>query len=675
MDGLSVAANVVAVIDVSVKVITLCSQYSKAVANARADIARLTTMVKGLKTTVDHVKALLEAPQGKSLSTSQSLQDQLAASQSILQELHNKLQPGLAASGSRRFWIRALKWPFSHGEIEAIMSKLEHTLLLHIKHGIDSSHAVLDEDASTARKPRFLVPFPRDPDFVPRPTIQAQIQEQLAAKASRIALMGMGGFGKSQIAVEVAYNVYQSSPEKSIFWIHGASQATIEESYRSIADSLAIPHRHDPKNNILALVRDWLQKDDIAPWLMILDNADILEVYFKSEEEFPIAAYLPKRSNGQILITTRNLNVAEKLTGSRKAIISVPAMDHDQALQLLQEKLSSNCDSAAATDLIHCLNNIPLAVNQAAAYINRREISINEYIKRFKESAKRTGLLHHDAGDIRRYETVSNSVAVTWQVTFNQIHYERRSAASLLSLLSCFQSHNIPRYMLSQYQEFEQDGQYEERDTEALDDDLDVLFAYSLVKASIEPGMYEMHSLVHICTQTWLSERGQTARWDTLLLRLASEHFPSGTLETWHQCEVLLPHIERMLEKPPNDEKEHLDWGILLLNVSRYMNAKGDYNAAVAFSQKSVEARKEILGHDHPDTLTGMGRLALAFYNLGRWEEAERLYVHVLETRKTELGTDHPNTLISMGNIASVYRKQGRWEEAEKLYVQPACAT
>lgn len=125
MDGLSVAANVVAVIDVSVKVITLCSQYSKAVANARADIARLTTMVKGLKTTVDHVKALLEAPQGKSLSTSQSLQDQLAASQSILQELHNKLQPGLAASGSRRFWIRALKWPFSHGEIEAIMSKLE----------------------------------------------------------------------------------------------------------------------------------------------------------------------------------------------------------------------------------------------------------------------------------------------------------------------------------------------------------------------------------------------------------------------------------------------------------------------------------------------------------------------------------------------------------------------
>lgn len=125
MDGLSVAASIIAVVDVSVKIINLCSQYSKAVANAGADIARLATLVKGLKTTLDHAKALIEAPQGASLSTSHDLQEQLAGCQPTLQELSEKLELGVARASKRRFWVRALKWPFSHGEIEALVSLLE----------------------------------------------------------------------------------------------------------------------------------------------------------------------------------------------------------------------------------------------------------------------------------------------------------------------------------------------------------------------------------------------------------------------------------------------------------------------------------------------------------------------------------------------------------------------
>lgn len=125
MDGLSVAASVIAVVDVSVKVITLCSQYSKAVANASADISRLEILVKGLKTTLDHAEALVKTPQGASLSTSHDLQDQLAGCQSTLQQLHHKLDMGVARQAKRYVWIRALKWPFSHGEIEATMSTIE----------------------------------------------------------------------------------------------------------------------------------------------------------------------------------------------------------------------------------------------------------------------------------------------------------------------------------------------------------------------------------------------------------------------------------------------------------------------------------------------------------------------------------------------------------------------
>ncbi|EJP61423.1 vegetative incompatibility protein HET-E-1 [Beauveria bassiana ARSEF 2860] len=209
MDGLSIAASIIAVVDVSVKVITLCSQYSKAVANAGDDIARLATLVKGLKTTLDHAKALIEAPQGASLSTSHDLQEQLVGCQTTLRELNKKLEPGVARASKHRFWARALKWPFSHGELEATVSILEHyhrrimdglqidqtTMLLHIKNGVDNFPAPTEEDVSIAKKPHFVVPFPQDPDFVPRPAVQAQIRKQLSGKASRLALIGMGGFG------------------------------------------------------------------------------------------------------------------------------------------------------------------------------------------------------------------------------------------------------------------------------------------------------------------------------------------------------------------------------------------------------------------------------------------------------------------------------------------------
>ncbi|KAJ4161659.1 uncharacterized protein LMH87_007685 [Akanthomyces muscarius] len=267
MDGLSVAASIIAVVDVSVKIITLCSQYSRAVVNAKADIARLATLLKGLRTTLDHAKALIEAPQGASLSTSHDLQEQLAGCQSTLQELNEKLELGVARASKRRFWVRALKWPFGHGEIEALMSLLERyhgrimdglqvdqtTLLLHIKNGVDNFPAQTDEDISIAKKPHFLIPFPRDPDFIPRPAVQVQIREQLTGKASRLALIGMGGFGKSQLAIELAHEVHSSNPEKSVFWLRGNSRATFEASYRSLADSLALPRRHDPKTNIFAL--------------------------------------------------------------------------------------------------------------------------------------------------------------------------------------------------------------------------------------------------------------------------------------------------------------------------------------------------------------------------------------------------------------------------------------
>ncbi|KFA69653.1 hypothetical protein S40285_04030 [Stachybotrys chlorohalonatus IBT 40285] len=339
-------------------------------------------------------------------------------------------------------------------------------------------------------------------------------------------------------------------------------------------------------------------------------------------------------------------------------------MDNAEALKLFQHKLKSGFDKSIAEELICVLDLVPLAVSQAAAYLNRRapRISIRSYLDIFRESEqKKTSLLNFDGGDIRRHEGVSNSVVGTWQVTFEGLRQERPSAAMLLSLLSFFCPQNIPDCMLSGYSQVE---------NEDFEDDLDALRTYSLVNLSKVSGFCDMHSLVQFCTQRWLSKFDDLMRWKSLFLQLSAKHFPSGAFETWAFCQKLLPHIQAILEQQPLQKRDILEWSTLSTNVSWYMILKGDHTRAETLLVKAVDAREWLLGAEHPFTLTSMANLASTFRNQGRWKEAELLEVKVMETKQRVLGEEHPDTLTSMGNLASTFRNQGRWKEAELLEVK-----
>ncbi|KAF6782000.1 TPR domain-containing protein, partial [Colletotrichum musicola] len=457
-----------------------------------------------------------------------------------------------------------------------------------------------------------------------------------------------------------------------VFWVHGSTRATFEESYRSIADVLALPRRHDPDVNVLALVRDWLQREDVSPWLMIIDNADdvkmlLSETNGQKDALMPIASYLPKTDNGKMLVTSRSWDAAEKLVGKGKMIFRVPIMEEAQALQLLRKKLDHGGDEVAALRLVHTLGCIPLAVNQAAAYIYKRSqrspLTIQSYLDELQKSEQRKGtLLRSDRGDVRRYDGVSNSVVLTWQMTFNQIKREQPGAADLLSLMSYFHAQNIPQYMLHGYNSgFINATQGDDDDDDDLEDDLDVLHAYSLISTTTS-GFCEMHPLVQFCTKLWISEFGSPDQWKTHFLQSASQHFPSGEFETWQQCQTLMPHIQPLLDKQPLEERDRLEWSKLLTNVSWYLVMLGNYSRAEVMVQQALSTQTEILGQEDSWTLLSMGNLASTYRNQGRWKEAEELFVRVMEMNKMVLGEEHPNTLTSMANLASTYRNQGRWK-------------
>ena len=151
---------------------------------------------------------------------------------------------------------------------------------------------------------------------------------------------------------------------------------------------------------------------------MILDSADDRDVFYagnSSREGKPLADYLPQSPNGSILITTRNKDPASRLTRNHKNIEVGPMVLAD-ALALLEKKLGRLSDKDVAEDLVQALDLVPLAISQAAAYIQARSpmSSVEKYLAEFRKGErKRASLLAHDAGDLRRDGGASNAILTT----------------------------------------------------------------------------------------------------------------------------------------------------------------------------------------------------------------------------------------------------------------------
>jgi tetratricopeptide (TPR) repeat protein len=470
-----------------------------------------------------------------------------------------------------------------------------------------------------------------------------------------------------------------------VFWVHGSTKARFEETYRNIADRLELSGRHDPNVNVLQLVRDWLCDEANGRWIMILDNVDSVEVFYPRPDRgqdpaSPLATYLPQSHHGSILITSRSRDAAARLTGDYKNVKEVQAMDTSQALQLLQNKLKDNFDEDRTEDLLNALNYIPLAITQAAAYINRqgRRMTLSRYLDEFrKNERKKENLLNRDAGDLRRDVSASNSIITTWQISFDQIREQRRSAADLLSLMSFFNPQGIPQWVLHRrgrdtagegtQTDDERNDQPEESDDDEFDDDLGTLHAYSLVAAAAENDVWEMHPLVQFCKRVWLASFDDAERWRQKFVVLMSREFPNGEFENWPKCQQLLPHAEPLLIYKTADEELLKQWAGMLHNMAWYMWMKGSYRMAEDTVVKAIDTKERTSGREDTDTLASVSVLALVLRDQGNYEKAETMNRRALEGSEKALGKKHPDTLTSVSNLALVLRDQGKYEETETM--------
>ncbi|KAK5651026.1 hypothetical protein OQA88_1805, partial [Cercophora sp. LCS_1] len=558
------------------------------------------------------------------------------------------------------------------------------------------------ERPETPPNPFATIPFSRDRDFVDRGDILEQIDKRCSEPAGRVALVGLGGVGKSQLAIEYAYRIATVQADTWMFWVHAGTQARVEEGFRAIADAVKLPGRNQPKANIPQLVYSWLSNERNGRWIMILDSADDRNVFYgptgdEASNRRPFATYLPQSRNGSILITTRDKDLASRLTGHRQNAVGVGPMTQTDALKLLKKKLGSFPGAVVAADLVQALDFVPLAISQAAAYIQARapRSSPEKYLAEFRDSErKRSRLLEYDGGDLRRDGGASNAILTTWTISFNHIRSMRLSAANLLSLMSFFDRQGIPGWVLkpsriakdtTRARGIDEVTERESNDSsttdsgtdDGADDDIDggfeddvaMLRDYCLIVPDEAGDEFEMHGLVQLSTRKWLEAYGQQEMFKQQYIDRMAASFPTGQYENWATCRSLFAHVQVALGYRPSENTVET-WAKLLHNGGWYAWSQGRYNVAQQMVSKARKVREKKLGKEDVATLASTSVFSLILLDRGRWGEAEKLFMQVMETFKTKLGADHPDTLTSMANLASTYRNQGRWEEAEKLDVQ-----
>ncbi|KAK8142845.1 hypothetical protein G3M48_008093 [Beauveria asiatica] len=506
----------------------------------------------------------------------------------------------------------------------------------------------------------FLVPFGRNEAFVGRAVMLDGLLKRLPPTAhpndcQRTALEGLGGIGKTQIALEAAYYIHDAYPDCSVFWVPAVDPASLGKAYRDIGQALGVKGLDDEMADVRVLVHAALMRDDVGPWLWIIDNADDRELLFGKPWTLK---NLPFHRNGSILITTRNHEVAIRLDVPKPGLFKVDKMHRAESAKLLCWGLDESQigDTTSTNALLDFLTDLPLAVKQASAYMAERNMSTARYLGHCQSSNKTLiRLLSKDFGDRGRYETTRNPVATTWLISFEHLSRDAPLAADYLRFISFLSEKNIPRSLLP-----------DDDDELEVDEAFGTLKAYAFVTERLDTGWFDVHRLVRLVMHNWLAEKGEQVVWLTTVINRLDKICPIPEHENKDVWMEYLSHAQAALETRAEATDESRTSN-LLLKVGQSSYKLGQYTAAEAMHRKALELRTKVLGVEHPDTLTNMSNIAHALEGQGQYTAAETMHRKTLELRTKVLGTDNPDTIASMSHVAHALEVQGQYTAAEAM--------
>jgi len=482
------------------------------------------------------------------------------------------------------------------------------------------------------------------------------------------------GIRKTQIAIEYAYRFQKSQPQSHVFWVYAATIDTFLQAYREIARGLKLPGCDDPEIDSCDLVLRWLKEDDHI-WLMILDNADNAELFFppvasnvpstnSAETQKPLRHCLPSILSAQksILITSRSRVLGEDLANG-EACVEAIAFSAQEAKDLLQLKLKGidiTLDMHSAERLLDILGYIPLAITQAAAFIRRNRWNVKGYITAV-ESDKQNLMDHlsQELQDHRRPIGYPNSVFLTWKLSFDQILLQEPQAANLLSLIAMLDPKRIPESLLRSFVEKEVEFRMA----------IGTLDGFALITQHIGGEAFAIHPLVQASVCYWLQLKEEKESYESEALQLLSEEFPRGKVYKHREAyESMLVHTQAVLQFKDLSNGSMKSRAKLLDKIGRFHRQQGNYVSAHQEISEAYDIFREQNGELATKTLSALVNLTGALWELGKFEEAEKMGRRALQGNEKVHGFEHLETLRSVNVLAIVFVTRNKYLPAEEMF-------
>jgi hypothetical protein len=509
--------------------------------------------------------------------------------------------------------------------------------------------------------PIWNVPYHPNPYFTGRDLLLTEVHARLTAPEAerrRVVLTGLGGMGKTQLAVEHAYR--QRADYELVWWVRGGQLATLLGDYAALADQppLAVDLRLGedvPQAAVVAAIRVWLERH--RHWLLVFDNV---------ERPPTVDELLPRSATGHVLLTSQAEIGWEPLAYPLPVGVLAPT-DAARFLLARTNEGGQQADAAAVT-LASSLGGLPLALEQAAAYVTAAgTVGLDAYTELFATRALE--LLKR--GQPLGYQ---HTVATTWSLALQTLQKTEPAAVGLLNLAAFLSPDDLPQPLVAAHpHQLPEPLSTAAGDPLALADAIAALRRYSLVRV-IGDGLF-VHRLLQTVVRANLDTSSERA-WAVATIQLLRADFPhlSTQVDTWTECQRLLPHALAAANHGQQLGVEHEACLWLLNKAAMYLWSRGQYRQAHTLIEQTVAGRRQVLGDDHPDTLQSMNNLALTRRALGDLQGARKLHEQTLAGRRRVLGDDHPDTLGSMNDLADTHRALGNPKAARQLFEQVLAA-
>jgi tetratricopeptide (TPR) repeat protein len=523
--------------------------------------------------------------------------------------------------------------------------------------GKENASRRLQMEIEAAGSAPSIIPFSRNDRFVGRESELAQLEAELfrSTHTSTSVIHGAGGAGKSHLALELAYRIRQRNKNCSIFWIDASDMDSMYQSYVNIAHKLDLPGWEDQNVDMRKVVKDHLEREDAGQFLLIFDNLDDLS----TARDANLTDYLPQSGLCSMVFTTTNSDTIQILAPDNIVQLGdlAPKNAHRMFVNCLTMPLSY-IEQQEAKYLLQELSHLPLAILQAAAYINTTNITPQIYRSQLlgpiKETVDRNSDVFED--NILKYDT-KDPVATTLMISLDHIRGSHDLAAKYVFLAACIDRKDIPLDFL------------EASTNREREDAIRTLSKYALVTRRPADSSLDLHRLVHRSLRIWIQHQHNIGLWTQNAIHQLLKVFPDIIDSNRSKWRRLIPHIMYALSHG-HVEQEDEDRMTLAWKCTMALHQDGRHNLAEKLDVQVMEMRKRILGTDHPDTLQSINNLAMTYLNQGRWKESEELSLQVLRSTRIVLGDEHSDTLYCQANLALAYMEQGLLKKAEALQVE-----